>query len=500
MVVLVLLCLGGLIVCNGYKDCEYICLVLIGCKLGLQIFIVIEKLFELKLVLEEFKVLDVKLGLGVCMCLVLLGVGKWQNSGGDKVKFGLLLCQLLDLWKLLCDIEYVDCLNLLYFYMGLQIFNVCDIVNGMCEVICYFVELLCLGVKIIYVDVGGGLGVDYEGICLCSFCLINYGLYFYVSNIVQLLVNVCEEFGLILLCIVIECGCVMIVYYVVLIVNVLEVEEVQEGCVLDQYDDELVVICYLCEIYDELDVCLVVELFQEVQYFYVEGLVSYVLGQIDLLQCVCIDDLFYVIVYGVCVCLSYDEKSYCLVLDELNECLVDKYFVNFSVFELILDVWVIDQVFLIVLIECLDEILDCRGIIVDMICDLDGMVEIYVENESLDSLLLLYKMKLGESYCIGFFMVGVYQEILGDIYNLFGDIDVVEVLVDVDGYVIIQQCRGDIIDVMLDYVGYCLDELCVIYVQCVVVVQLLLECVQELLEVLEVGLIGYIYLFDELLV
>ncbi|RBD05826.1 arginine decarboxylase, partial [Xanthomonas oryzae pv. oryzae] len=165
------------IVCNGYKDREYIRLALIGRKLGLQTFIVIEKPSELNLVLEEARALDVKPGLGVRMRLASLGAGKWQNSGGDKAKFGLSPRQVLDLWKTLRDTEYADSLNLLHFHMGSQISNVRDIANGMREATRYFVELSRLGAKISHVDVGGGLGIDYEGTRSRSYCSINYGLH-----------------------------------------------------------------------------------------------------------------------------------------------------------------------------------------------------------------------------------------------------------------------------------------------------------------------------------
>ncbi|MEW6385375.1 MAG: arginine decarboxylase, partial [Pseudomonadota bacterium] len=244
---------------------------------------------------------------------------KWQNSGGDKAKFGLSPRQLLDLWKSLRDTEYADCLNLLHFHMGSQISNVRDIANGMREATRYFVELSRLGAKITHVDVGGGLGVDYEGTRSRSFCSINYGLHSYASNIVQPLANACEEFGLTPPRIVTECGRAMTAHHAVLIANVSEVEEAQEGRVPDQHDDEPAAIRHLREIHDELDVRPAVELFQEAQHFHAEGLASYALGQIDLPQRARIDDLFYAIAHGVRARLSYDEKSHRPVLDELNE-------------------------------------------------------------------------------------------------------------------------------------------------------------------------------------
>lgn len=497
MAVLALSRPGGLIVCNGYKDREYIRLALIGRKLGLQTFIVIEKPSELKLVLEESKALEVKPGIGVRMRLASLGAGKWQNSGGDKAKFGLSPRQLLDLWKSLRDTEYADCLNLLHFHMGSQISNVRDIANGMREATRYFVELSRLGAKISHVDVGGGLGVDYEGTRSRSYCSINYGLNSYAGNIVQPLAEACEANGLPQPRILTECGRAMTAHHAVLIANVAEVEQAPEGRVPEAHDDEPAAIRHLREIHGELDLRPAVELFHEAQHFHAEGLSAYALGQIDLTARARIDDLFYAIAHGVRARLSYDEKSHRPVLDELNERLVDKYFVNFSVFESIPDVWAIDQVFPIVPIERLDERPTQRGIVADMTCDSDGMVETYVENESLDSSLPLHTLRHGESYRIGFFLVGAYQEILGDIHNLFGDTDAVEVKVEGDAYRITQQRRGDTTEVMLDYVGYSLAELRATYRQRVAAAKLPPERAAELDAALEAGLTGYTYLSDE---
>ena len=500
MAVLALSRPGGLIVCNGYKDREYIRLALIGRKLGLQTFIVIEKPSELKLVLEESKALDVKPGLGVRMRLASLGAGKWQNSGGDKAKFGLSPRQVLDLWKTLRDSEYADCLNLLHFHMGSQISNVRDIANGMREATRYFVELSRLGAKITHVDVGGGLGIDYEGTRSRSYCSINYGLHAYASNIVQPLAEACEQHGLPPPRLVTECGRAMTAHHAVLIANVAEVEQAPEGRVPEAFDDEPAPIRHLREIHQELDVRPAVELYQEAQHFHAEGLSAYALGQIDLTARARIDDLFYAIAHGVRARLSHEEKSHRPILDELNDRLVDKYFVNFSVFESIPDVWAIDQVFPIVPIQRLDERPDRRGIIADMTCDSDGVVKTYVENESLDTSLPVHSLAHGESYLFGVFLVGAYQEILGDIHNLFGDTDAVEVLVDDDGCVITQQRRGDTTDVMLDYVGYKLDDLREAYKARVAAANLPAERAAELDAALEAGLTGYTYLSDEPLV
>ncbi|TXH83564.1 MAG: arginine decarboxylase [Pseudoxanthomonas sp.] len=498
MAVLALSRPGGLIVCNGYKDREYIRLALIGRKLGLQTFIVIEKPSELALVIEESRALGVKPGLGVRMRLATLGAGKWQNSGGDKAKFGLSPRQVLDLWKQLREAGLQDTLNLLHFHMGSQISNVRDIANGMREATRYFIELSKLGASISHVDVGGGLGIDYEGTRSRSYCSINYGIGQYASNIVQPLAEACEQHGLTPPRIVTECGRAMTAHHAVLVVNVSEVEQAPEGRVPPAHDDEPAVIRHLREIHGELDTRPAVELFHEAQHHHSEGLSLYALGQIDLVHRARIDDLFYAIAHAVRARLSSDERSHRDLLDELNERLVDKYFVNFSVFESIPDVWAIGQVFPIVPIERLDEAPARRGIIADMTCDSDGMVKTYVENEGLDSSLPLHAMKPGESYRLGIFLVGAYQEILGDIHNLFGDTDAVEVSADAGtGYLLTQQRRGDTTDVMLDYVGYKLEDLRSAYRTRVEEAKLPADEAVALSEALEAGLTGYTYLSDE---
>lgn len=496
MAVLALSRPGGLIVCNGYKDREYIRLALIGRKLGLQTYIVVEKPSELPLVMEEAKALGVKPGLGVRMRLASLGAGKWQNSGGDKAKFGLSPRQVLDLWKSLRDSGMSDCLGLLHFHMGSQISNVRDIANGMREATRYFVELSKLGAKISHVDVGGGLGIDYEGTRSRSFCSINYGIGQYASNIVQPLAEACEEHGLPPPRIVTECGRAMTAHHAVLVANVSEVERAPEGRVPDAHDDEPAVIRHLREIHGEIDARPAVELFQEAQHFHAEGLTLYALGQIDLAHRARIDDLFYAIAHAVQSRLTYDEKSHRPLLDELNERLVDKYFVNFSVFESMPDVWAIDQVFPIVPIERLNEVPERRGVIADLTCDSDGKIDIYVENEDLDTSLPLHALRSGESYRLGFFLVGAYQEILGDIHNLFGDTDAIEVRVKGDGHAISQQRRGDTTDVMLDYVGYKLADLRKAYQDKVSAAKLPAEESELMNAALEAGLTGYTYLDD----
>jgi len=497
MAVLALARPGSVVVCNGYKDREYIRLALIARKLGLQTYIVIEKPSELSHVIEESRAIGVTPGLGVRMRLASLGAGKWQNSGGDNAKFGLSPRQLLDLIEKLRRAGLSNSLELLHFHMGSQISNVRDIANGMREATRYFVEVSQLGSPIKYMDVGGGLGVDYEGTRSRSFCSINYGLDQYAANIVQPLAEACAEHGLPPPRVLTESGRAMTAHHAVLVANVSEVERAPEGAIPAERADEAAVIRHLREVRDALDERPALELWHEAQHFQSEGHTLYALGQLDLADRARLDDLFYAIAHGVKKRLNYEEKSHRAVLDELDQRLVDKYFVNFSVFESVPDVWAIDQVFPIAPIARLDEEPDRRGVIADLTCDSDGRIDTYVDDGDLDTSLALHAPRAGESYRLGIFMVGAYQDTLGDIHNLFGDTDAVNVRLTESGYRFERSRRGDTTDVMLDYVGYDLAKLRVEYGAKVAAAKLPKDEAERFAAALESGLTGYTYLADE---
>jgi len=488
---------GSIVICNGYKDREFIRLALIGRKLGLKTFLVVEKPSELAIIIEEAQALGVQPGLGVRMRLASLGAGKWQNSGGDKAKFGLSPRQVLDLVEKLKAANMLDALQLLHFHMGSQISNVRDIANGMREAVRYFVELSKMGCVIRYMDSGGGLGVDYEGTRSRGYCSINYGLDQFAHTLVQPLAEACNEFKLAPPMMITEAGRAMTAHHAVMVVNVSEVEPAPEGSVPATRPGEPPVLRHLRETHAALDTRPALELYLEAQQALSEGHDLYALGQLSLDQRAQLDDLFYAVAHGVRARLTGEEKSHREVLDELNERLVDKYFVNFSVFESVPDVWAIDQVFPIVPIARLDEQPDRRGVIADLTCDSDGRIDTYVESETLDSSLPLHSPRVGESYRLGIFLVGAYQETLGDIHNLFGDTDTANVRMTADGgYTLLRQRRGDTTDVMLDYVGYALDDLRSAYKAKVDGAKLDPAEAARMLAALEAGLTGYTYLHE----
>ncbi|KRF00527.1 arginine decarboxylase [Frateuria sp. Soil773] len=487
---------GSIVICNGYKDREYVRLALIGRKLGLRVFIVIEKLSELDHVFAEAKALEVEPLLGVRVRLASIGAGKWQNTGGDKGKFGLSPAQVLDLIGRLERAGLKHTLKLQHFHMGSQISNVRDIANGMREATRYFVELTRLGVPLEIVDVGGGLGVDYEGSRSRSHNSINYSIEQYASTIVQSLAEAVAAEGLAAPHILTEAGRAMTAHHAVMVVNVTEVEAVPAGAMPAAQPDEPSVLRHLREVHAELDARPPLELFHEAQHHLAEGQSLYALGQLALADRARLDEMFYAIANAVRARLLPAERAHRQALDELDEKLVDKYFVNFSVFESVPDIWAIEQIFPIAPIARLDEQPTRRGVIVDLTCDSDGRIDHYVDADGVDVSLPLHALKDGESYRLGIFMVGAYQETLGDIHNLFGDTDAVNVRVDGDSYVFAHRRRGDTTDLMLDYVGYDLEALRRSYRERIAAAGVEGEAAERLFATLNEGLTGYTYLSE----
>jgi arginine decarboxylase len=488
---------GSIVICNGYKDREYIRLALIGRKLGLRVFIVIEKLSELDHVFAEAKVLEVEPLLGVRVRLASIGAGKWQNTGGDKGKFGLSPQQVLTLIARLEQAGLKHTLKLQHFHMGSQISNVRDIANGMREATRYFVELTHMGVPLEIVDVGGGLGVDYEGSRSRSHNSINYSLDQYAATIVQSLAEAVAAEGLRAPHILTEAGRAMTAHHAVLVVNVSEVEAVPAGAMPPSRMEEPAVLRHLREVHAELDRRPPLELFHEAQHHLQEGQTLYALGQLALADRAQLDEMYYAIANAVRTRLLPAERSHRQALDELDEKLVDKYFVNFSVFESVPDIWAIEQIFPIAPIARLGEEPTRRGVIVDLTCDSDGRIDHYVDAEGVDVSLPLHALNDGESYRLGIFMVGAYQETLGDIHNLFGDTDAVNVRVEGDGYTFAHTRRGDTTDLMLDYVGYDLAVLRQSYRDRIAAAGIDGSEAGQLYCTLDGGLTAYTYLAEE---
>ena len=487
---------GSLVVCNGYKDAEYIRLALIGRRLGLDVVIVIEKPSELEHVIEQSRALGIEPKLGVRVRLASIGAGKWQNTGGDKGKFGLTPGQLLALAAKLKDAKLAHTLRLLHFHMGSQISNLRDIANGMREAVRHFAELRALGLPLDHVDVGGGLGVDYEGTRSRSDCSINYDLDQYARAVIEPLAKACAEFGIDPPHVLTESGRAMTAHHAVLVVNVSEVERAPEGDAASGAANDAGVLRDLRGLHAALDARPVLEIWHDAQHLLAEGQSQYAQGVLDLAQRARLDALYYAVAHGVRARLKADERAHRDVLDILDAKLVDKVFCNFSVFESIPDVWAIDQVFPILPLTRLHERPTRRGTLADLTCDSDGRVDQYVDSEGLDVSLPLHELREGEPYRLGIFLIGAYQETLGDIHNLFGDTDAVNVRIDGDGFALDGQRRGDSCDMLLDYVGYKLDDLRATYHDRIAAAGIQGDAAKQLGAALEAGLTGYTYLAE----
>jgi arginine decarboxylase len=490
---------GGIVVCNGYKDREYIRLALIGRRLGHRVFIVVEKLSELELVIDEARNLKVSPLLGVRVRLASLGAGKWQNTGGEKSKFGLQAGEVLRVVERLRAVDMLPTLQMMHFHMGSQIANIQHIQAGMGEAARYYAELRALGVDIRCLNAGGGLGVDYEGTRSRSFCSMNYSVDEYAHNIVHAIKEICAERGLPHPDIVTESGRAMTAHHAVLITNVIEVEQAPGvGQQAQAGREEPQVIQDLARSLANVDQRPPLEIYHDAVHWLSEAQGMFAHGVLSLEQRARAEELYFAICRRVRERLQPGVRAHREVLDELNEKLADKFFCNFSLFQSIPDHWAIDQIFPVLPLHRLDEAPTRRAILQDITCDSDGRVDLYVDGEGVETSLPLHVPRAGEPYLLGIFMVGAYQEILGDMHNLFGDTDSVDVEPTVDGsYKLVQARRGDTVDSVLRYVHFDAEDLLAAYRTKITAAQGLSEVERRAyLAELQEGLAGYTYLED----
>lgn len=458
---------NAIVVCNGYKDREYIRLALIGKALGLRVHIVVEKLSELETLLDESKKLDVTPLIGIRVRLASIGVGKWQNTGGEKSKFGLTASEALRAVARLRQAGQLAALQMLHFHMGSQIANVQHIQAGMREAARYYAELCAVGAKIHVVNVGGGLGVDYEGTHSRSFCSMNYSVAEYASNIVHPLAEICAEHNLPHPDIVTESGRAMTAHHAVLITNVVECEQAPgRDSTPPVKPDEPVIIRDLWRAYSVLSNRSAIEVYHDASYYLTQAQGMFNHGALSLEQRSRAEQIYFAICWKVRDLLVPAAKAHREVLDELNEKLADKYFCNFSLFQSMPDHWAIEQIFPVMPLNRLNEPPTRRAVLQDITCDSDGRVDKYVNSEGVDTTLPLHLPSENEPYLIGIFMVGAYQEILGDLHNLFGDTDSVHVELTPDGgHKLVAPRRGDTVDSVLRFVHFDPEDLLAAYRQ-----------------------------------
>ncbi|MDF3054665.1 MAG: arginine decarboxylase [Gammaproteobacteria bacterium] len=489
----------SVIVCNGYKDREYIRLALIAQNLGHSVYIILEKLTELDIILKEAKKMGVRPLLGLRIRLASMGAGKWQHTGGEKSKFGFSAAQVLMIIERLRDAGHLEYLQLLHFHLGSQIANIADIQRGMRECARYYSELLALGVPINTVDVGGGLAVDYEGTRSRSFCSMNYSIQEYANNIVYTLKEICEQNELPHPQIFTESGRAMVAHHAMLITDVIEVErKVVDLQIEPVQPDDAVVLKELWDGLSNISARSALEVYHDACHWMGEVHAMYNHGLVNLTERAKAEQIYLATCVRVRQLLKHSVRSHREALDELNEKLADKYFCNFSLFQSLPDAWAIDQVFPIMPLSGLDQKPDTRVILQDITCDSDGRVDLYLDGEGVESTLPLVSYRPDEPYLLGIFLVGAYQEILGDLHNLFGDTHSVHVESLPDGgYQLMHPAQGDKVEDVLRYVHYDHEELLASYKEQFARAKLTKEDAETYLKALEEGLQGYTYLEDE---
>ena len=445
----------SIIVCNGYKDEDYVELALLAQKMGRRIFIVVEKINELKLIANVARRLNVTPTIGIRIKLSSSGSGKWEESGGDVSKFGLNSSELLDALQFLEHNKMMGCLKLIHFHIGSQITKIRRIKNALREAMQFYVQLQKSGFEIDFVDIGGGLGVDYDGTRSSSGeNSMNYSIQEYVNDSVSSLVDVCTKNNLKHPNIITESGRSLTAHHSVLIIQALETAQLpiwDDNETLDEDAHELARELY--NIWDKIDPARMFEDWHDALQIREEALELFSLGLLSLRDRARIEKLFWSVARDVRD-LSGNMKHPPEELRKAARMLPEKYFCNFSLFQSLPDSWAIDQMFPIMPISRLDEKPTHQCTIQDITCDSDGKINRFVAPSGSSYCLNVHGIKTNEPYYLGVFLVGAYQEILGDLHNLFGDTNAVHITLNKDSYEIAQIIDGQAVADVLDYVEY----------------------------------------------
>jgi arginine decarboxylase len=445
----------SLIICNGYKDESYIELALLAQKMGRTIFIVVEKLNELKLITRVAKRLKVKPNIGIRIKLASSGSGKWEDSGGDVSKFGLTSSELLEALDYLEKNNMKETLRLVHFHIGSQVNKIRRIKIALREAAQFYVQIYKMGFHLDFVDVGGGLGVDYDGTRSAnSGSSVNYSIQEYVNDATFAMVDASDKNEIPHPNIITESGRSLTAHHSVLVFEVLESaslslwdddEEIKED------DHELLHELYTA--WENLNQSKMLETWHDAQQIREEALDMFSLGLLDLTTRAQIERLFWSVAKEIQQ-MANEMKRPPEELTNMPKLLSDKYFCNFSLFQSLPDSWAIDQIFPIIPIHRLDEKPERHATIQDITCDSDGKIDNFISTRNFSHHLPVHSLKSKDPYYIGVFLTGAYQEILGDLHNLFGDTNAVHVSVDEKGYVIDQVIDGETVAEVLDYVQY----------------------------------------------
>ena len=445
----------SLIICNGYKDQAYIELALLAQKMGKRIFIVVEKLNELETIAKVAKKLNVKPNLGIRIKLASSGSGKWEESGGDASKFGLTSAELLQALDILKQKGMQECLRLIHFHIGSQITKIRRIQTALREAAQFYINLHKMGYDVEFVDCGGGLGVDYDGTrssnCESS---VNYSIQEYVNDCIYTFVEAADKNGIRHPNIITESGRSLTAHHSVLVIDVLEtasLPEMPEEFEAKANDHQLVKDLY--EIWDNLNPRTMLEDWHDAEQIRDEALELFSHGIVDLKTRAEIERMYWSVAHEINA-LAKSMKHVPEELKNLDKLLADKYFCNFSLFQSLPDSWAIDQLFPIMPIQRLNERPTRHATLQDITCDSDGKISNFVADGHIKHVLPIHALRKNENYHLGVFLIGAYQEILGDMHNLFGDTNAVHISVKDGKYHIDQIIDGETVEEVLDYVQY----------------------------------------------
>jgi len=490
----------ALLICNGYKDEPFVRLALMSQKLGKKVFIVVEKLNELSLILDVAEELKIRPNIGLRIKLSSTGAGKWASSAGEYSKFGLNSIELVEALKIAKDRGYLDCIQLLHFHLGSQITNIRRIKDSLKEVGRFYSEMRRYGCEVNYIDVGGGLGVDYDGSRSTFSSSMNYSIQEYANDVVCHILEICKEEGLSHPNIISESGRAMTAYHSILAFNVLDVTAYPEWDKDIKVEEGAPQI--IQDIYNVLESATnknLNESWHDAMHLKDTAQNQYLLGMISLEERALLERIYWGIGRKI-VHLSNDMKHVPEDIETLAKNMTDKYFCNFSVFQSVPDSWAIDQIFPVVPIQRLNEKPTHKATLQDITCDSDGAIDHFIgTHRNVEQSLPLHRVEAGESYQIGIFLTGAYQEILGDLHNLFGDTNAFHVSLNKDGSINYEQIiEGENVTDVLDYVQFSADELSGritgYLFACVQQGTLSQEEADEYLALYKEGLNGYTYL------
>ena len=448
-----------IIVCNGYKDEEFMRLALMGQKLGHKVFIVLEQLSELDVLLQAAEDLGVTPSAGVRIKLVAEGAGRWAQSGGEKSKFGLNAAQLMKLIERLRSLGRVDILKLIHFHIGSQVTDIRYIKSALQEVSRYYAEIRKAGVDITHVDVGGGLGVDYDGTGSTSNASVNYSLQEYANDVIYTIAEMCRDQEIPMPHIISESGRALTAHHALLLLKVIDVESQAEPPLPEVTDDDHSLLHEMLADYQTITKKAVrprkvLEVYHDATFDKERAHQLFNSGVLSLRERAMAETIYFATVNRVARYVNGDRDKYSEIITDVDATLVDRYFCNFSLFQSLPDSWAIDQLFPIMPIHRLEEEPTRRGTLQDVTCDSDGKIDRFVGERAGRPSLELHDIRDDEDYMLGIFLTGAYQEILGDLHNLFGDTNAVHIRIAESGYEITDLVHGDTVTEVLNYVQF----------------------------------------------